>query len=315
VVVLRSTVPPGTLSRCMNILKERAQEVEVHGAFNPEFLREGSAIRDYDGPPFTVIGTEDRIAERSVREMYAQVDAPVVVVPPPVAELVKQVSNAWHATKISFANEIGRVAKAYGVDGRQVMDLMTRDAKLNVSGAYLRPGFAYGGSCLPKDLSALVSTSRMHDVTVPLLRAVSASNEHQIELAAKEILRHGRKVALLGLAFKPGTDDLRESPMVHLVKRLLGEGCSVRIYDRAVQQAHLIGTNLAYIHNYLPHFEGLLAADLNHALGEAEVIVVAHLDPTLRETVLKARGGAAIVDLAGLFTDVPEGGRYHALGW
>jgi GDP-mannose 6-dehydrogenase len=314
-VVLRSTVPPGTLDRCTNILQETAQGIEVRAAFNPEFLREGTAIRDFDHPPYTVIGTDDAIAERAVREIYAKVDAPVVVVPAPVAELVKQVSNAWHATKISFANEIGRVAKAFGVDGRKVMDLMTQDAKLNVSVAYLRPGFAYGGSCLPKDLSALVSASRMHDVAVPLLRAVSGSNEQQIELAAREVLKHGRRVALLGLAFKPGTDDLRESPMVHLVKRLLGEGCKVRIYDKAVQQAHLIGTNLAYIHNYLPHFEALLVAQVEEAVRDAEVIVLAHLDSALREPVLKAPASAVVVDLAGLFSERPERGGYHALGW
>lgn len=315
VVVLRSTVPPGTLDRCTQIFRETAGDTEVHAAFNPEFLREGTAIRDYDHPPYTVIGTDDPAAERAVREIYAKVDAPVAVVPAPVAELVKQVSNAWHATKIAFANEIGRVAKSCGVDGRQVMELMTQDTKLNVSAAYMRPGFAYGGSCLPKDLSALVSTSRLQDVTVPLLRAVSASNEQQIELASREVLKYGRRVALLGLAFKPGTDDLRESPMVHLVKRLLGEGCQVRIYDKAVQQARLIGTNLAYIHNYLPHFEALLTPRVEDAVRDAQVIVLAHLDPSLRTLVLDAAPTTAIVDLVGLFAQPPQRDGYHALGW
>lgn len=315
VVVLRSTVPPGTLGRCTQIFRETAGGVPVHAAFNPEFLREGTAIRDYDQPPYTIVGTDDRTAERAVRDIYSKIDAPVIVVPAAVAELVKQVSNAWHATKIAFANEIGRVAKSYGVDGRKVMDVMTRDTKLNVSPAYMRPGFAFGGSCLPKDLAALVATSRLDDVSLPLLRAVGSSNEQQIELAAQEVLRHGRTVCLLGLAFKPGTDDLRQSPMVHLVKRLLGEGCDVRIYDKAVQQARLIGTNLAYIHNYLPHFERLLVPQVSQAIDGAEVLVIAHRDPSLREAIESAPKEVAILDLVGYFDQPPEGVRYQALGW
>jgi GDP-mannose 6-dehydrogenase len=171
VVVLRSTVPPGTLRRCHALLQEEAGDAQVHSAFNPEFLREGSAVRDYVEPPYTIIGTDDEEAEAAVRELYAQVEAPIVVVEPEVAEMIKYTANAWHATKIAFANEVGRIAHAFGVDGRQVMDLIAQDTKLNVSPAYMKPGFAYGGSCLPKDLASIIHYAQRERVSTPLLCA------------------------------------------------------------------------------------------------------------------------------------------------
>lgn len=316
VIVLRSTVPPGTLERCHNLLSDVAGAEFVHLAFNPEFLREGSAIRDYDLPPYTIIGTEDPVAEAAVRQMYAKVEAPVIVAKPAVAEMVKFVANTWHAAKVTFANEIGRIAKAFGIDGREVMNIIVQDTKLNVSPTYMRPGFAYGGSCLPKDLSALLYCARVMDVPVPLLSTIPASNNFQVELAAQEVLRSGvRRIAVFGLAFKPGTDDLRESPAVLLVKRLLGEGCQVKIYDRAVQQARLVGTNLAYIQRNLPHFEALLVTEPQQALEGAEMAVVTYAASEFCQILLEAAKGTRILDLAGIFTEPIKELNYHGLAW
>lgn len=315
-IVLRSTVPPGTLEQCQTLLKDVVGAESVHLAFNPEFLREGSAIRDYDAPPYTIIGTEDPIAEEVVRQMYTKVDAPIIVAKPAVAEMVKFVANTWHAAKISFANEIGRISKGFGIDGRDVMNIIVQDTKLNVSPVYMRPGFAYGGSCLPKDLRALLYCARTMDVPVPLLNTIPTTNNLQIDLAVKEILHSGvRRIAVFGLAFKSGTDDLRESPAVLLVKRLIGEGCEVKIYDKAVQQAWLMGTNLAYIQRNIPHFETLLVAEPQQALEGAELIVVTYASPEFRQVLLEAPRGTKILDLAGVFTEPIKELNYHGIAW
>lgn len=315
-IVLRSTVPPGTLEQCQSLLKDIVGAESIHLAFNPEFLREGSAIRDYDAPPYTIIGTEDSVAEEVVRQMYAKVDAPIIVAKPAVAEMVKFVANTWHAAKISFANEIGRISKGFGIDGRDVMNIIVQDTKLNISPVYMRPGFAYGGSCLPKDLRALLYCARTMDVPVPMLNTIPTTNDLQIDLAAKEILRSGvRRIAVFGLAFKSGTDDLRESPAVLLVKRLIGEGCEVKIYDKAVQQAWLMGTNLAYIQRNIPHFETLLVAEPQQALEGAELIVVTYATPEFRQVLLEAPKDTKILDLAGVFTEPIKDLDYQGLAW
>ncbi|MEH2249518.1 UDP-glucose dehydrogenase family protein [Nostoc sp.] len=316
VVVLRSTVPPGTLEKCQNLLDSLIGDNSIHLAFNPEFLREGSAIKDYEQPPYTIIGTESPVAEAAVRQMYATVDAPFTVVKPSVAEMVKYVANCWHATKVGFANEIGRVAKAFGVDGREVMNIIVQDTKLNISPVYMRPGFAYGGSCLPKDLSALLYYARNMDVAVPLLNALPTTNSLQVDLAAQHVLRLGaRKIAILGLAFKPGTDDLRESPAVLLVKRLIGEGCQIKIYDQAVYEARLMGTNLTYIQNNLPHFEDLLVAEPQQALESAELVIVTHASPEFRQILREALKKIQILDLASVFSEPIRELNYCGIAW
>lgn len=302
VIVLRSTVPPGTLDRCCTLLGDIVNNGLIHLAFNPEFLREGSAISDYYTPPYTVIGTEDAVAREAVQQMYAAVEAPIIVVKPAVAEMVKYVANAWHAAKVTFVNEIGRIAKAFRVDGREVMNIIAQDTKLNISSAYMRPGFAYGGSCLPKDVSALLYFARKMDVPVPLLSMIPVTNSLQVDLAAHEILRLGvRRISIFGLAFKAGTDDLRESPAVLLVKRLLGEGCEVKIYDSAVYEACLMGTNLAYIQANLPHFQSLLVAEPHQALEGAELAVITHSSPSFRQVLLNAPEVTQVLDLVGIF--------------
>jgi GDP-mannose 6-dehydrogenase len=316
VVVIRSTVLPGTTERCGEILREHAGDIPVHVAFNPEFLREGTAIRDYDQPPYTIIGTNDPAAEHALREMYATVQAPVIVVDSSAAEMLKLTANAWHATKIAFANEIGRVAKSVGVDGRVVMDIITQDNKLNISSAYMRPGFAYGGSCLPKDVRALTYFAKVENIDLPLLSSLPPSNIAQVELAVERVLMtKKRRVGLLGLAFKAGTDDLRESPAVALAERLMGKGCDLRILDNAVRQSKLIGANLSYIENHIPHLSSLLVSSAAELLEHAEVVVVTHGAAEFREIIAQINPTTPIIDLAGIMRISPEGKTYEGIAW
>lgn len=318
VIILRSTVPPGTLERCRTLLEEEAGETPVHVAFNPEFLREGSAVRDYVEPPYTIIGTKDAQAEAAVRELYAKVEAPVIVVKPAVAEMIKYVANAWHATKIGFANEVGRVAHGFEVDGREVMQIIAADTKLNVSSAYMRPGYAYGGSCLPKDLGSIIYYAKERGISVPLLAALPQSNRTMIEEAlAQALATNAKRITVLGLAFKPNTDDLRESPAVPLVKQLLGEGKEIQIYDAAVNEANLLGSNLSFIERNLPHFSQLLRPTIEDALAGAELIIVTYSSATFVEALRTVPQGTQVLDLAGVFAagEVPEALIYHALCW
>ena len=258
-------------------------------------------MSDFGRPPYTVIGTDDPAAEQVLRELYANVPGPVLVVRPGVAEMLKYVANAWHATKIVFSNEVGRLAEACGVDGREVMEIIAQDTKLNVSAAYMCPGFAYGGSCLPKDVGGLLHQARRLNVTVPLLSSLPASNAAHIELAVQAVLEHRpTRVAVLGLAFKSGTDDLRESPVVPLVKKLIGEGCNVSIFDRHVRPACLTGTNLGYIRANLPHFEALLADEPQQIVRDADVVVMAHATPEIVDLLADTNDEKPIIDLANI---------------
>lgn len=315
-VVIRSTVIPGTTMRCKNILQEHAGDIPVSVAFNPEFLREGSAIRDYDAPAYTIIGTDDAPAERDVREMYSAVQAPIVVLSTAASEMIKLTANAWHATKIAFANEIGRVAKSLNVDGREVMNVIADDTKLNVSRAYMRPGFAYGGSCLPKDVRAFTYYGLTESLDLPLLNSLSDSNIAQIEKAVTQVLEtKKRNVGLLGLAFKSGTDDLRESPAVELAERLMGKGCDLRILDKAVSDAKLIGTNLHYIQERIPHLDSLMVTNTQELLDHADVIVVTHGAAEFRNIIDQIDPSTPIIDLAGILKSAPEGKNYDGIAW
>lgn len=314
VVVIRSTVLPGTTEACAALLREEAGGVPVSVAFNPEFLREGSAVRDFDAPAYTIVGAEDARAEQMLRALYADVDAPLVVTPIRVAEMVKYAANAFHALKITFANEIGLLAKEMGVDGRRVMSLLVQDTKLNVSPAYLRPGFAYGGSCLPKDVSALLHLARTVDLDVPLLSALPRSNRNQIERVAQRVLASGaRRVTVLGLAFKAGTDDLRESPSVELVERLLGKGCEVSVFDTAVETAQLTGANKEYIEGKLPHVSRLLTHDPERLL-QAEAIVVTQNTPEFQKLLAGVPARTPVYDLVGL-SSIPTHLSLDGVAW
>jgi GDP-mannose 6-dehydrogenase len=315
-IVIRSTVPPGTTEKCRDIIVAAANGVEVHCAFNPEFLREGSAIQDYHAAPFTVIGTDDPVAEQTIRTLYALVETSVITTNIRVAEMIKYTCNAWHAVKISFANEIGRIAKAKGVDGRDVMNVVTQDTKLNISATYMRPGFAYGGSCLPKDVRSLLHLALEGNTEVPLLASLSKTNDYHINHALQMILDSGkRSIGFLGLAFKNGTDDLRESPAVELAERLLGKGFKLKIYDPAVEEAKIIGSNKLFIESKLPHLTSLLVSDYNEILSHAQVLVITNAGREFLHIVEKAANDITIIDLAGIVKANKPGGNYEGIAW
>ena len=314
VIVTKSTVPVGTGDEVERIIASTNPGVQFAVASNPEFLREGSSIRDFDQPAYTIVGTEDPQAEAALRELYADVPAPLHVVPTRVAEMVKYTANAFHAVKITFANEIGLLARQMGVDGRDVMSLIVQDTKLNVSPAYLRPGFAYGGSCLPKDVSALLHLARREELSVPLLASLPRSNHAQIERVADAVLATGaRRVTVLGLAFKAGTDDLRESPAVELVERLIGRGCDVRILDRAVQSATLLGANREYIERRLPHVSCLLTDDPESLIHDAQAIVVTQNQKEFSRLLEGVRPDVPVFDVAGIA--VPAHVQVQGVAW
>jgi GDP-mannose 6-dehydrogenase len=316
VVVLRSTMMPGSTAECAAILRRHAGNVPVHVAFNPEFLREGTAIKDYDAPAYTIIGTDDPVAEKALRDVYGGVNAPVIVCATETAEMIKYAANAWHATKITFANEIGRIAKGMKIDGREVMEIIVKDTKLNVSPAYMRPGFAYGGSCLPKDVRALAYLGRVRGIPLPLLDALAVSNRSQVDWAGELTLKRGkRRVGILGLAFKPGTDDLRESPAVDLSERLIGKGLDIRIFDRGVSEAKLVGANKAFIEKHIPHLSALLVATHEDFIKHSEIVVITHGAPEFRALLAKLDPAVPVVDLAGAKNLLAQHRDYEGIAW
>lgn len=279
VVVVRSTVLPGTIEEevvpAIAAASGKRPGVDFGVAMNPEFMRESSAVRDFYEPPKTVIGTADARDGALVAKLYAGLPGPVIQTSIRTAEMVKYADNLWHAAKVTFGNEIGLLAKALGADGRAVMEIFCQDTKLNLSPAYLRPGFAYGGSCLPKDLRAMTWAGRSRDVETPMLSSLAASNEAQIRHAVRVITAAGRpRVGVLGFAFKGGTDDLRESPIVTVAETLLGKGCDLRLFDPFVNTARLVGANRRYIEQHLPHLEKLMVESAAEAVAEAGVILL-----------------------------------------
>ncbi len=320
-VVMRSTVPPGTgEDRVIPILQREAGRELGDRLFyysNPEFLREGSSVRDFRTPPFTLIGAPDGDDAPVLREIYAPISAPVHVAPLRVVESVKHISNVYHAVKLAFANEAGAVLAAHGVDAREAFRLLCEDRVLNVSAAYLRPGFAFGGSCLPKDVRSFLSIADHSGVAAPFLKSILPGNQAIIDRTFDAIAKHGRgSVALFGLAFKNGTDDLRESPFVLLAEKLLGRGFDLRIYDRFVRVAQLMGSNRAYIDREIPHLERLMVATPETALDGARVAVIGHVAAEDRPALLAGLKDKVVIDLSGMgaLRDVP-GVRYEGLCW
>jgi GDP-mannose 6-dehydrogenase len=304
-VVMRSTVPPGTAEdRVIPVLERESGRRQGAGLLyygNPEFLREGSSVRDFHAPPFTLIGAAAGDGAAVLREIYRAIDAPVHVAPYRVAESVKYLSNLYHAVKLAFANEAGQILAAHGVDAREAFRLFRQDGTLNISPAYLRPGFAFGGSCLPKDVRSFLALANAKDVAAPFLSQVLASNQTIIERTYEEILRLGRqRVSLFGLAFKEGTDDLRESPFVLLAERLLGKGFDLRIFDRSVQVARLVGSNRLYIEREIPHIERLMVEDAAAALEGSRIAVIGHIGAEDRPALLAALTDQTVLDLAGV---------------
>ncbi|AIN59151.1 UDP-glucose/GDP-mannose dehydrogenase family protein [Pseudomonas soli] len=315
-VVVRSTVLPGTVKNVVIPLLEQASGKQAGRDFgvavNPEFLRESTAIQDYDFPAMTVIGELDSRSGDLLASLYQGLDAPVIRKSIEVAELIKYTCNVWHATKVSFANEIGNIAKASGVDGREVMDVVCQDYKLNLSRYYLRPGFAFGGSCLPKDVRALTYRASQLDVAHPLLGSIMASNRNQVANALDLVTQAGkRRIALLGLAFKANSDDLRESPLVTLAEQLIGKGYELRIFDANVDHARQFGANRQYIEQQIPHVSALLRSDLQQVIDEAEVIVLGNNDERFVQAL---DAGKQVIDLVGFMAD-GSNAQHHGICW
>jgi GDP-mannose 6-dehydrogenase len=321
VVSLRSTMLPGSTEKVIIPALQKASGKRVGKdfgvAYNPEFLREGTAVRDFSEPPFKIIGQYDRHAAETVTELYKRVKAPLHIVPVKVAEMVKYASNAFHALKVVYANEIGNICKKYEIDGHSVMDIFCVDRKLNLSPCYLRPGFAFGGSCLTKDLQALIEAGQDMGLHLPLLESILPSNKMQIERAFEMIEQTGRKrVGILGLSFKAGTDDLRESPLIDLILKLTESGYSVLAYDPNVCCEKLTGANKSFVENVIPHLHTLLCDSMEEIIDGSEVIVVGTGEPEFRELLKRISQGQAIIDLVRIIDTSSEAkGDYRGICW
>jgi GDP-mannose 6-dehydrogenase len=319
-VVIRSTVLPGTMRGLIIPALEAAAGMSAGAtlkiANNPEFLRESSAVYDYDNPPKTVVGALDPAVADEVLALYRAQPGPKIATTLETAEMVKYADNAWHALKVAFANEIGNVAQSVGTDSHAVMDIFCQDEKLNISPYYLKPGFAFGGSCLPKDVRALVARGRELDLELPVLESLMPSNRRQVERALEHVLASGaRRVAMLGISFKAGTDDLRESPQVALVEQLIGKGLELSIYDRNVALARLTGANRAYIEEVIPHIARLLSDDLDTALRGAELVIVGNGAPEFRGLASRLAPGQRVYDLVRISELEALGERYAGVNW
>jgi GDP-mannose 6-dehydrogenase len=321
VVVVRSTVLPGTTHDVVIPALERGSGKKYGVGFgvavNPEFLREGTALKDFRQPPLTLVGHNHAADAVPAKALYDGIDAPLFSTSIRVAETIKYTSNAWHAVKVVFANEIGNLCKRVGVDSHEVMDIFCQDEKLNLSPYYLKPGFAFGGSCLPKDIRALQYRAREVDLEMPLLNSVLGSNRLQVEHAIDRILETGRKkIGLLGFSFKAGTDDLRESPLVILAEALLGKGCELRIYDRNVSLARLVGANKQYIEEQIPHLSRHLCSAIDEVIDGSDVIVVGNAAPEFSEAVTRCRPDQMVLDLVRLPLDFSRiRAKYDGICW
>ena len=321
IVILRSTVLPGTTEEVVIPALEQASGkkcgVDFGVCFNPEFLREGSSIKDFYNPPFTVIGADEPKVAETVQQLYSGLSAPLQVVPIRVAEMVKYTCNAFHALKVTFANEIGNICKVSNIDSHKVMDIFCLDTKLNLSPYYLTPGFAFGGSCLPKDLRALLYHGRHFDQNLPVLESILPSNNLQVERAYRMVAQAGSKrVGVLGFSFKAGTDDLRESPIVELIEKLIGKGYQVQLYDKNVSLANLHGANRTYIEKEIPHIAQLMADTIDEVIESSDVILIGNGSPEFANVRERVNGHHIIIDLVRVVgRDAVSDERYQGIGW
>ncbi|MCU1266093.1 MAG: algD [Acidobacteria bacterium] len=319
IVVIRSTMLPGTIESVVVPALEESSGKKAGQDFgvciNPEFLREGTSLKDFYAPPFTLIGADDEQTANAVRQLYVDIDAPVFVTPVKTAEMVKYVCNCFHALKISFANEVGNICKGLGIDSHEVMEVFCQDTKLNLSPYYLKPGFAFGGSCLPKDLRAINYKARQLDVEVPVLASMLASNRLQIDRAVDMVLSTGRKrIGVLGFSFKAGTDDLRESPMVALIETLIGKGLHLAIYDRDVSLARLFGANKEFIETGIPHISQLMRSGIDEVLETSEVLIIGNKAEEFRQIETRLRADQIVIDLVRLFERTSDD-TYQGICW
>ena len=320
VVVIRSTVLPGTNQKITELI-ERTSNKKSGKDFtvvsNPEFLREGTAVQDFDNPPYTLIGTADARGMESMKRVYKYIDAPLVQVDTKIAELIKYVNNSFHALKICFANEIGSICKALDIDSHRLMGTFCLDTKLNISPSYLKPGFAYGGSCLPKDLGALCAIAHDHYLKCPVLENIESSNENQKNRVLEDIVGFGKqKIGFLGLSFKEGTDDLRSSPIVDILEKLLGKGFDIKIFDKSVSLAKLVGGNRDYIMQRIPFISRFLADDIAEVISQSDVIVIVNKEDGFRGALGKIAQDKVILDLVNMdFRGRKTLGNYHGVSW
>lgn len=319
-VVVRSTVLPGTTEGVLRPILERAAGRAIGDrlnlCFNPEFLREGSSVKDFYAPPFNVLGSLTEQGYTLLASIYEGIDTETFKVSCNTAESVKYLSNIFHAVKIAFTNECGSVLKKAGVDAREVMEIFVKDERLNISKSYLRPGFAFGGSCLPKDLRAFVHLAQEADIDIPFLRSVLPSNNGHIDRAFTQIVAKGRnRVALFGLTFKPGTDDLRESALVTLAEKLFGQGYELMIYDPNVELSALVGANRAFIENEIPHLKRLLTNAPDALIDWADTVVIGHADGAAREALAAMPPDKRVIDLTGVSEAATSGASYEGICW
>lgn len=319
-VVIRSTILPGTMrSIVVPVLQEFSGKVagtDFGVCHNPEFLREGSAVKDFNYPPQTIIGEFDQLSGNRLTELYQRIDAPLVRTDLETAEMVKYVNNSWHALKVGFANEIGNLCKTFCIDAHQVMKIFCQDTKLNISAAYLKPGFAFGGSCLPKDLRAIAYQAKMRDLELPILSSILPSNEMQIARGLQLVMQKGHKnIGVLGFSFKAGTDDLRESPVIEVIERLIGKGHELRIYDKNVKIAKLVGANRDYILNHIPHISRLMVDEIDAVLDHAQTVVIGNNDPEFTDVPKRLRSDQFLVDFIRVIPGKSTNGTYDGICW
>ena len=320
VIVIRSTMLPGTMRQVVIPALEASSGKRAGNDFgvciNPEFLREGTSVYDYYNPPKTVIGELGKSSGDLLATIYAKMPAPMIRTDIETAEMVKYADNAWHALKVGFANEIGNICKGVTVDAHRVMDIFCQDTKLNISPYYLKPGFAFGGSCLPKDLRALIYKAKSLDLALPILSSILPSNQLQIERGVQAVVDKGnRKVGILGFSFKAGTDDLRESPVVELTERLLGKGYDLKIYDRNVSIASIHGANRDYILNHIPHISRLMASSVDEVLKHGQTVVIGNGSPEFIDVSTRIGHGQNIIDFVRINASRSVAGVYEGLCW
>lgn len=318
IIALRSTIMPGTCDKFAAIVeKSSGKQRNIHFAIvdNPEFLREGTAVYDYYNPPLTLIGSDNKEASEKVAELYGQLPAEVIITDLKVAEIMKYISNTYHALKISFGNEVGNICTELGIDSHEVMNIFCKDKQLNISPYYFKPGFAYGGSCLPKDLKGLQTLAHDLYLSVPIIDSIDKTNEIQIKRAVKLIYKHwNKKLGFLGLSFKEGTDDLRNSPAVEVIEALLGKGCDISIYDRNINLSLLTGTNKEYIDAKIPHLSSLMVGSAEEIIENCDVIIVNTKEKEFIELLSKPTN-KVIIDFVRLSEKVRNYPNYTGINW